>query len=48
MSLYYFGKKYAVKKISKKMEFAALCSETTFLPNFVGTFTFWTKINVHF
>ena len=48
MSLYYFGKKYAVKKISKKMEFAALCSETTFLPNFVGTIEKWTKINVHF
>jgi len=43
-----FWKNYAVKKISKKTLFTALCSKTTFLPNSVGTFTFWTNINVHF
>ena len=48
MSLYYFGKKYAVKKTLQKMEFAALCCKFTFLHNFVGTIEKWTKINVHF
>ena len=48
MSLYYFAKKYAAKKTLQKTHFAALCCKTAFLPNSVGTITFWTNINVHF